>query len=163
MSRVASRAPKFARPIPFLSPLTLLPVAVSLAALLVSGCAQKQYNGPVADGSMAHVTPAHMTRMPKPHVPELEDDGLPVQTAPLRRRGKRVDDPNEPFSPNYGPDAATPPQDAGYETEDGQRLSIDEEGGWRARRAANTWAPIPAGRQNSVIARAMSAHEQRHP
>ncbi len=159
MSSVATRAPKFARSIPFLSPMMLLPAAVSLAALLVAGCAQKQYNGPVADGSMAHVTPAHMTRMPKPHVPELEDDGLPVQTAPLRRRGPRADDPNEPFSPNYGPDASTPAQDTDYQVVPDARSSESEP----AVRAEARWKPIPSALQGNVIAQALSAHEQRHP
>ena len=33
---------------------------------------------------------------------EVEDDGVPVQSPPVRRARSEPDDPNEPFSPNYG-------------------------------------------------------------
>lgn len=40
---------------------------------------------------------------PPPQPPaEVEDDGLPPQSPPLRRSNAEPDDPNEPFSPNYG-------------------------------------------------------------
>lgn len=33
---------------------------------------------------------------------EIEDDGLPVQTAPRARIHDQPDDPSQPWSPNYG-------------------------------------------------------------
>jgi hypothetical protein len=49
---------------------------------------------------MTHVAPP-VPRQPAPRV-EVEDDGLPAQAPPMRKRGHEPDDPTEPFSPNYG-------------------------------------------------------------
>ena len=65
---------------------------------------------------------------------DIEADGLPTQAPPPRRAEPEPDDPREPFSRNYG---SPPPQTTG------------------AR---------PAGADaEMLIARAIAAHEQRHP
>ncbi len=73
-------------------------LVVAAAALLVGGCAQHRY-------AASHVTgPAkaeHVASVRKPRV-QFEDDGLPVQSPPLRASLGQDDDPTEPFSPNYG-------------------------------------------------------------
>ena len=82
-----------------------LSVAVLIAPLLAltsAGCAQKQ-SAPVA-----MVKPHHLSAHERGHSErryaevELEDDGLEAQQPPLVSRKPVADDPNEPFSPNYG-------------------------------------------------------------
>jgi hypothetical protein len=69
-------------------------------ALGLTGCAQsaaltpEDWNVGGPQTSVAHAG--------RPRV-ELEADGLPAQTPPLRREPSEPDDPTEPFSPNYGP------------------------------------------------------------
>lgn len=66
--------------------------ASGLLAILVSGCATQSDYGESRYGADRIA---------------MEDDGLPAQLPPLRRRTMdNMDDPREPFSPNYGP----PPQ-----------------------------------------------------
>lgn len=45
---------------------------------------------------------ADATRLADAATVEMEDDGLPVQAPPPARAAGNVDDPQEPFSPNYG-------------------------------------------------------------
>src|SRR5690606_11993813 len=61
----------------------LLPLA-ALSSLLLAGCASQSdyYGGPQV---------------------AMEDDGRPAQIPPFLRAKPVVDDPTEPFSPNYGP------------------------------------------------------------
>ncbi len=40
--------------------------------------------------------------------PEVEDDGLPGQVPPPLNRRREIDDPREPYSPNYGNPNAAP-------------------------------------------------------
>ena len=62
-----------------------------LTAILLSGCAsQSEYDGYSYGADRV----------------AMEEDGLPAQLPPLHRRNDNIDDPREPFSPNYGP----PPQ-----------------------------------------------------
>ena len=64
-------------------------------ALATSGCASKTQSR-----TYAQVDLTSYDRLGKK--PEIEADGLPVQTPPLRRAEPQADDPREPFSPNYG-------------------------------------------------------------
>ncbi len=77
--------------------------ALGLAALCLGGCASKQasYDPParVAGPAALHGQGAWQVKV------EIEDDGLPSQLAP-RHRPPAEDDPNEPWSPNYGKRAA---------------------------------------------------------
>ena len=61
---------------------------------------------------------------------DLEDDGLPAQVPPVRGR-QLPDDPDEPYSPNYG--APRPP------------------------------VRMTSAQEDSIVARAMLAHEMRRP
>ena len=75
------------------------PLAQSCAlalALLAPGCASQ-----VAPSRVAGPQPPRIAKV------EIEDDGLPAQVAPRNRRAG-PDDPNEPWSPNYGRGVAAP-------------------------------------------------------
>ncbi len=70
-----------------------------LAALVLTGCAQngaEKYN-------------SYSSLLPKKPVPaavqtniKIEADGLPAQHPPRTHQHATIDDPSEPFSPNYG-------------------------------------------------------------
>lgn len=70
----------------------------------------------------------------------IEDDGIPEQDAPRVRGGEPVvDDPTEPFSPNYGSVriaprrsrmAPTPPA-VGGQARSGRRTAVNRASGWR--------------------------------
>lgn len=74
--------------------------------VMTGGCASKSqpsYSQVGAPRIAQHV-PA-----PIPAQVEVEDDGLPSQVPPVRRARAVVDDPSEPFSPNYGTRGHTVP------------------------------------------------------
>jgi hypothetical protein len=76
--------------------------AVLGLTLAAAGCAS---DGTQQRYAYAYPGTAHVTApAPRPPVPraEIEDDGLPAQAPPLRKRASEPDDPTEPFSPNYG-------------------------------------------------------------
>lgn len=54
------------------------------------------------------VRPQGQDGQPAQRKADVEDDGLPSQTPPLKSRRTEPDDPREPFSPNYGSPAGTP-------------------------------------------------------
>jgi len=64
-----------------------MPIGILLAVFL-SGCATSSEYGEYWTGSERVA---------------MEDDGLPAQLPPPLHRKSEVDDPREPFSPNYGP------------------------------------------------------------
>ena len=68
--------------------------AVAIAALL-AGCASH----PATYSSASPVYTAEVAQGPRA---ETEDDGLPAQAPPPVGIRQLPDDPNEPFSPNYG-------------------------------------------------------------
>ena len=73
------------------------PLIPAIAALMLAGCQTTQsggYAGGYDYGAQHRVV--------------MEDDGMPVQTPPLRRQQPEKDDPSEPFSPNYGPPQPRP-------------------------------------------------------
>jgi len=71
------------------------------------------------------------------HRMQMEDDGLPRQTPPPPRVRGEPDDPSEPFSPNYG-----------------ARLKSA---------AVGSLARMSSAEEDAIIARAIAAHETRHP
>ena len=71
-------------------------------ALSLGACANTQGDRQQAGGPTGQA--AQIARMP---TPEVEDDGLPVQTPP-QRAAQEPDDPSEPFSRNYGSPVASP-------------------------------------------------------
>ena len=70
-----------------------------LLALLLTGCAESQNYR--QDAAYVRAPLPEVAEATVPRV-ELEDDGLPAQTPPLRRARPEPDDPTEPFSRNYG-------------------------------------------------------------
>lgn len=78
-------------------------VSCALAALLgLAGCSSAQTNSYTSEN--AAVAPAHASAqaVAQAAAVDVEDDGLPAQTPPSGRIRQIPDDPNEPFSRNYG-------------------------------------------------------------
>lgn len=72
----------------------LFPLMAGVVPISAAGCAtdnQAYYAG--------SPPPAYVAQAP---TVQMEADGLPVQAAPSTRIRAMPDDPNEPFSPNYG-------------------------------------------------------------
>jgi hypothetical protein len=80
-------------------------IVASSMMLALAGCASKSNT----TAEYAAVAPPQAAAAP---IAETEDDGLPAQSAPPAGIRDLPDDPNEPFSPNYG--GANPAAD-GYE------------------------------------------------
>ena len=119
----------------------VLGLSVLSVALLVSGCASSR------SPSFAQVGAQVEAPAPVRAKVEVEDDGVPVQSPPLRRARTEPDDPNEPFSRNYGTSRpavtvrkADVRQPAPRATTTGYDSTFDEDG---------------------IIARAIAAHEAR--
>jgi len=73
--------------------------SIALAiAFMAGGCASQTAKGDAS--AVTEPTGASQLAYAGQRVP-VEDDGLPVQLAP-RDRPSHPDDPNEPWSPNYG-------------------------------------------------------------
>ncbi len=71
-------------------------------ALTGAGCAQKQ-SPDVVMIKPHHLSPENGSRHERTYAEvELEDDGREAQQPPLAARKPVADDPNEPYSPNYG-------------------------------------------------------------
>jgi hypothetical protein len=73
---------------------------VLMTAVATGGCAK------TPSGDTAWVWPGSepykVAAAPAPRAPDIEDDGREAQLPPLRKAQPEPDDPNEPFSPNYG-------------------------------------------------------------
>lgn len=142
-------------------PSSLVAMAQIIATgLLVSACASSQ----AAYHTSAYDTPARVGAHPSqqvaisaPQKVELEGDGLAVQAPPRKRRHSEPDDPSEPFSPNYGPapEGSDPARKAAPPA---RRASTDGPVILRSRTTPMTDSEIRA-----IMARAMVAHELRHP
>jgi hypothetical protein len=74
-------------------------------ALMVAGCAPSGRYIPQSWNAGGPQPAVANVRQPRV---EMEGDGLPAQTPPLRRERSEPDDPKEPFSPNYGSPSAPP-------------------------------------------------------
>jgi hypothetical protein len=79
-------------------PIVLL--SILAAPLTIAGCASNTRSTNTANLLRQDQRPAPL---PVQKV-ELEDDGVPVQTAPSFRVRNAPDDPTQPWSPNYGRD-----------------------------------------------------------
>lgn len=134
-------------------------VIIACSAVLLAGCMSSHSGSLLGRSDAANpaiaLQRAHMAQMQPPHVVELEDDGLPVQTAPFRTRQQRPDDPSEPFSPNYG---SPPPQKPSKDRQAWAPM-VDE--------TPNThvagWQRIDPVDAEIVVSRALSEHERRFP
>lgn len=82
----------------------LRPVLLALPIItILSACSSHPTEAPRAE-----VAPgAYYPRQVAAGSEEMEADGLPAQRPPLQHRRPTVDDPSEPFSPNYGSSVAT--------------------------------------------------------
>lgn len=79
-----------------------------LLATVASGCAARS-EYPTANVGAPYGDVAQAPAQPPATAEEMEDDGLPVQRPPLAHSVRHPDDPNEPFSRNYGaPPGITP-------------------------------------------------------
>ncbi|MFV0368027.1 MAG: hypothetical protein ACK5KM_06165 [Hyphomicrobiaceae bacterium] len=83
-----------------------LPIAV-ICSLLVAGCGGRSDHAPTADANTA-APPRYNAALAQPRI-DMEADGLPAQSPPLVQRVSFPDDPNEPFSRNYGSRLNGPP------------------------------------------------------
>ncbi len=73
----------------------------ALAALLgLAGCSSAQTSSYTSDN--VAVAPTPVQAVAQTAAVDVEDDGLPAQTPPSERIRQLPDDPNEPFSRNYG-------------------------------------------------------------
>jgi len=94
MSLPRSRRAREGRAMPCVASLLLM------TAVATGGCAK------TTTGETAWVWPGsepyNVAAAPAPRAPDIEDDGREAQLSPLRRAQPEPDDPNEPFSPNYG-------------------------------------------------------------
>lgn len=73
-------------------------VIVAVGGLL-AGCASRAPNGPQAQ---AQAEPIRVASYQPTRRIRTEDDGIEVQADPMKPDKPVVDDPREPFSPNYG-------------------------------------------------------------
>jgi len=87
--------------------------ACSIAAVAaLGGCASTQAPSYATKEPAAPARVAHA---------DMEDDGIPAQTPPPSRIRSETDDPNEPFSRNYGGD--NPSNNVGQEAPKTTRVS----------------------------------------
>jgi hypothetical protein len=144
-----------------------LPLSVHLSAArlgvigltaVLSGCSASREVSYV-NGPSAQIRPQQVAAVPAKE--DLEDDGKPAQIPPLRRSLPEEDDPTQPWSPNYGGPARTPDQPSGYAPKPTPKPRT------KIYDAANEQpAPVKVrmsrAEEDSVIARAISAHEMRN-
>jgi hypothetical protein len=76
------------------------------ATLAVAGCASDQEYR--REAYLRQQQAMHAAAERARRETELEDDGLPSQIPPPANRKPEIDDPREPYSPNYGKTAAAP-------------------------------------------------------
>lgn len=139
-----------------LSSAVRLPCAVAMLALSLSlaGCAATKHSGDYraqAGGPGQRVALATPPAGGRPQ-PVIEDDGLPTQAAPRLRRNPEPDNPDEPFSPNYGP----PPVGAAPKRPLPPAHTPSVPPTAPVRKAAMT-----EDEANAIIARAIAEHEVR--
>ena len=134
-------------------------------SVVLSGCAA-QRSPSYVNGPNAQIRPQQIAAVAKD---DLEDDGRPAQAPPLRRSLPDEDDPSQPWSPNYGGPNSAPGQPAGQPS--GMKPKPQPKSRGKTYDAMiDPPAPLPAplpvrmsqNEQDSVIARAISAHEMRN-
>jgi hypothetical protein len=129
-------------------------------AVVTSGCAAHQKPSYV-NGPSPHVRAQQLASVAKD---ELEDDGKPAQTPPLRRALPEEDDPSQPWSPNYGgpnPSSNAPANSPPRSTPKSRTKTYD------ALTKPDTEQPrrpiqLTQIQQDDVITRAISVHEMRN-
>lgn len=152
------RCSSFAAGVPAGSMARILSVAKIIGAgLVVSACASSHasYETP----SNVGMQPSHSAVAAAPRV-ELEDDGLAVQAPPRVRKQSEPDDPSEPFSPNYGP---RPPSSEPSKEPAENAISRQRNADARPLILHTRTTPMSAEEAQSLIVKAMIAHEQRNP
>jgi len=92
---------------PLMSTTMAARVCVIGLGVVATGCAankQPTYVGGPHAG-LYQVVPSRVNELRKV---EIEDDGKPAQSPPVRRMRPEEDDPTQPWSPNYGKGASVP-------------------------------------------------------
>ena len=132
--------------------------AAAVASAFLLGACASSGGYPSYPSGVGAAQPAAMPVPAKPFVPEIEADGLPVQTAPFRQTTPIPDDPSEPFSPNYGSRQrpATVPANKG---QDAAAPVVNQGRGPRIV----AWRPLSPREQDAVMKRAIEEHERRNP
>ena len=134
--------------------------AIGAIALGLVACASNK------EPSYVHGPQSARLAMADPRPAEVEDDGMPVQAAPVRKLRPDEDDPTQPWSPNYGRGGAivpmpppiprgTYPHRAPAEIEARLRPAIVISDG-HVRRLSEDEA-------DAIVLRAMAQHELRRP
>jgi hypothetical protein len=132
------------------------------ALLACAGCASNQSAPSGAAGPMASADPQYWRV-------EVEDDGVPAQLAP-RIRPSVVDDPTEPWSPNYGSRVPGPSGDSEPKPPADAVPAVPAAPSRPAKTRPSTAANAPATATASsiammdadeVIRRAVAEHEMR--
>jgi hypothetical protein len=135
-------------------PRVVTPVLVlSFAALLAACSSTKTATGPTAGPQVF----SWLTTRPEPSPTvvaaapvELEDDGLPAQSAPPVRIRMAPDDPSQPWSPNYGRIGGPVPAPARRGAEDAWTADVHSEAGIAG--ADDDGLPVPLGPEAAGIA-----------
>ncbi|HRK19531.1 MAG TPA: hypothetical protein PK970_11285 [Hyphomicrobiaceae bacterium] len=108
-------------------PKSILPSAArafvfGAVAVAVTGCAANKQPSYVRGPDYQQMAAAQTRPV------EMEDDGIPVQTPPVRAMKPEEDDPTQPWSPNYGKgrsaDPALPSRPAPRQVEAALRPSL---------------------------------------
>ena len=131
------------------------------AAAVVSGCATNSQPSYMGGPSAGAPVPTRVNELQRKV--EIEDDGKPAQAAPIRRSRPEDDDPTQPWSPNYGKGGtATPPlnEPAGLPRHTWPKPI--ETSMKTAAIALHASRRLNDAEADSVIARAISAHEMRN-
>lgn len=119
--------------------------------LALTACASDrtaQYQAPFGD------TPPSYSAEARPARIVTEDDGLPAQPPPLRRSAG-IDDPREPWSPNYGSVAPTRSAEAALApSPEPARVAMV------TPRRASLFGPKPID-ADDIVRRAIAEHEMR--
>lgn len=126
-------------------------------AVVVSGCAS-QHAPSYVSGPTAQIRPQQVAAVAKD---DLEDDGRPAQAPPLRRALPEEDDPTQPWSPNYGGPNPSQGQPSGL-TPRPQPKPRGKTYDAAVQPPASMPVRMSQNEQDSVIARAISAHEMRN-
>ncbi|MCH9807053.1 MAG: hypothetical protein K0U74_04915 [Alphaproteobacteria bacterium] len=100
------KLPVFAGAKPARSLYSVLPFAAVLLGSGLAGCAKNSSHQPHA---RIYQPAPQVAGYRQQHRVEVEDDGIEAQIPPPLHRRKVVDDPTEPFSPNYGRFSALKP------------------------------------------------------
>ncbi len=141
-------------------PLKAVRACVIGPILLVAGCA--------SDHQASYVNGPGQQMAAASRKIEIEDDGQPVQPPPARAVNPAEDDPTQPWSPNYGKGVVVPssPQRApspGLPKQVDAFIPAPVPAAYKpaADTATGSLTALSAAEADTVIARAMSAHEMR--